>query len=310
MEALHLKQLPHLPQQHTIRAVALALWQHQEVIALWLGGSLAGGTGDVVSDIDLRVAVAPAHLAGWEAPAFERMFVHPPVVGQQFLRFGEDAFLHHLLLSTGELLDLYVQSTEREVTPEPSQILGCRSDQFAHTLAHSQSVTPGVESHPPTSEILSSLLIDFWINTQKHRNALYRGLDLLCIRRIQKERDLLLRLWYIQVSGRDYSPMRETTHALSAIMATVRRAKGLQALQLLGAPTRNHRELTQVIELHRTVVSELGQHLAHQYGFAYPAALEATVLRSWQEFVGASREADEEQGQEAAEDIGPGGERD
>jgi len=286
METLHLNHLPNLPQQRTIRAVATALWQQPEVIALWLGGSLACGTGDVVSDIDLRVAVAPAYLAGWEIPSFERMFVPTSVIGQQFLRFGDHAFLHHLLLSTGELLDLYVQSTERDVTPEPHQILGCRSDRFAHILAQSQSTSPVMEAQPPMSEMLRSLLIDFWINTHKHRKVLHRGLDLLCIRRIQKERDLLLRLWYIQVSGKDYSITRETLHSLTEIVSIVGRANGSQALHILGAPMRNHQELIQVIELHRAVVSELGHHLAHQYGFEYPAVLEAIVRRCWQEFVG------------------------
>lgn len=286
METLHLNHLPSLLQQRTIRAVATALWQHQGVIALWLGGSLACGTGDVVSDIDFRVAVAPAYLADWEVPPFERIFVHPPVVGQQFLRFGNHAFLHHLLLSTGELLDLYIQSTEREVTPEPHQVLGCRSERFARLLAQSQSASPVMEAQPPMSEMLRSLLIDFWINTHKHQKVLHRGLDLLCIRRIQKERDLLLRLWFIQISGRDYNITRETLHSLTEIVSTIERANGPQALHLLGAPTRNRQELAQVIELHRAVISELGHQFAHQYGFEYPAALEATVRRCWQEFVG------------------------
>ncbi|HZR38578.1 MAG TPA: hypothetical protein VFB12_00570 [Ktedonobacteraceae bacterium] len=62
-----------------------------------------------------------------------------------------------------------------------------------------------MEPHPPSSETLLRLLIDFWINTHKHRKVLYRDLDILSIRRIQLERDLLLRFWYIHSSGRDYS---------------------------------------------------------------------------------------------------------
>src|SRR2546429_5801527 len=89
MDELNLNNLPDLPQQKTIRAVATALWPYKEVIALWLGGSLARGTGDVVSDIDFRVAVIPLHFAHWEVPQFKQMFVQTPVVGHQLLRFGD-----------------------------------------------------------------------------------------------------------------------------------------------------------------------------------------------------------------------------
>jgi hypothetical protein len=84
---------------------------------LWLGGSLACGTADRFSDIDFRIAVAPSDLAYWDAPAFEQIFADAGVLAQQFLRFQDDAFLHHLLLSTAEIVDLHVQSIEREPSP-------------------------------------------------------------------------------------------------------------------------------------------------------------------------------------------------
>jgi hypothetical protein len=143
-------------------------------------------------------------------------------------------------------------------------------------------------------ETLRGLLVDFWINTHKHGKVLHRGFDLLCVRRIQKERDLLLRLWYIQVSGKDYSTTRETLHSLTEMMSTLGRTNVPQVLLILGTPTRNRQELIQVIEMNREVVSKLGHRFAHQYGFEYPSALEATVLRNWQDFVGSSCVSDEE----------------
>src|SRR5689334_21690973 len=88
MEGLDLYHLPDLPQRQTLREMAMALWQHKEVIALWLGGSLAHRMGDILSDIDLHLAVAPSHLAYWEEPLFERIFGHLSVVGQAFLRLS------------------------------------------------------------------------------------------------------------------------------------------------------------------------------------------------------------------------------
>jgi hypothetical protein len=215
--------------------------------------------------------------------------VHSPVVGHQFLRFGDDAFLHHLLLANGVLFDFYVHSAESELSPEPHQILGCRSDLLASKLAQSQTTVPVVAPHPPRSETLRSLLVDFWVNSYKHCKVLHRHLDLLCLRRIHAERALLLRLWYIEVSGKDYGASRETIHSQSEVVHTVERAKGPPALATLGAPTRNREEILQVIELHQKLVSQLGHEFAQQYGFPYPSALEATVLQSWKTFASSSQ---------------------
>ena len=288
MDELDLDQLPELPQRDTIREVAMALWQQPEVIAIWLGGSLARGAGDVYSDVDLRVAVPLADVHSWEEPAFEQVFAYSPVVGRQFLRFGDDAFLHHLILANGVLFDFYVQSGESELSPELHQVLGCRSDLLAGWLDQSQTESPVITPQAPHGETLRSLFVDFWVNSHKHCKVLYRNLDLLCLRRIHAERDLLLRLWYIQVSGKDYGAARETIHSQTAIVHAVERAKGREAMRTLGAPTRNRAELLRVIELHHKVVAELGHELAERYGFPYPSDLEATVLQSWQNFVSSS----------------------
>ena len=288
MDELHLDQLPELPQRDTIRDVATALWQQPEVIAVWLGGSLARGAGDVYSDVDLRVAVHSVDLRTWEESAFERVFAYSPVVGHQFLRFGDDAFLHHLILANGVLFDFYVQSSESELSPEPHQVLGCRSDLLASRLEQSQTALPVITPEPPRTETLRSLLVDFWINSHKHCKVLHRNLDLLCLRRIHAERDLLLRLWYIQVSGKDYGTTRETIHSQTEIVQAVERARGPEAQRTLGAPTRNREELLRVIELHHEAVSQLGREFAERYGFPYPSDLEATVLRSWRNFVESS----------------------
>ncbi len=98
------------------------------------------------------------------------------------------------------------------------------------------------------------------------------------------ERDLLLRLWYIQISGRDYSTARQTMHSLKGVVSMVGQALGPRALHILGAPMRNHQELTHAIEMNREVVAELGRELAQHYSFEYPSELEATVLQSWLDF--------------------------
>src|SRR5260370_4098613 len=125
---LQLQTLPNLPQRATIEAISTHIWQNYEVVALWLGGSLDRGAGDVFSDVDCRIAVEPEQLSSWRTPRFEEIFASAPVVGQQFLAFGQEAFLHHLLLANGEIFDFFVQSSAKEPTPEPRLVLGCRDE--------------------------------------------------------------------------------------------------------------------------------------------------------------------------------------
>jgi hypothetical protein len=285
MSALQLDHLPSLPQRETIRAVASNLWPDARVVALWIGGSLASGAGDRWSDVDFRVAVTPDQLAPWKSPPFDRIFNHAPVGGQSMLAFGDDALLHHLVLSNGEIFDFFVQSTTRRPTPEPLLVLGCRDAAFARVLAAQNSV-PQVEMQPVSGETVRELLVSFWINTHKHRKVLARGLDLMAILGLQHEQNMLIRLWYIEASGQDCGDVRsQTIHSLTEVVRAMEQAMGAQALALIGAPTRSRQELVQAIEANRQAVSQLGPRLARRYGFEYPAALEAVVRQGWQEFL-------------------------
>ncbi len=91
MTELQLSNLPDLPQRASIVEAASNIWPEAGVVALWLGGSLARGAGDLFSDVDFRVAVAPEQLAPWKTPRFERIFTHTSVAGQGVMQFGDDA---------------------------------------------------------------------------------------------------------------------------------------------------------------------------------------------------------------------------
>ncbi len=119
MTELQLSSLPNLPQREAIAEVASNLWQDVGVVALWVGGSLASGAGDHFSDVDFRVAVVPDQLARWKAPRFEQLFTRASIVGWLVLQFGNEALLHHLVLSNGVIFDFFVQSTTRRPTQEP-----------------------------------------------------------------------------------------------------------------------------------------------------------------------------------------------
>jgi hypothetical protein len=284
MTDLHLNHLPNLPQRETIVEVASNLWAHASIIALWVGGSLASGAGDRFSDVDFRVAVAPDQLADWKSPRFEQIFTQASVVGRIMLPFRENALLHHLVLANGEVFDFFVQSTTRLPSQEPLLILGCRSKAFEQVLTSQNSLPQGEQT--VSGETVQELLVNFWISSHKHRKVLDRGLDLMVTLGLDRELSMLLRLWYIEARGRDCGDVRrQTIHSFTDVVRILEQALGPQALALIGAPRRDRQELYQVIESTRQTVAQLGRRLAQRYSFAYPSALEATVLQGWQAFL-------------------------
>lgn len=280
---LRLDNLPPLPQAATIRLLAPRLWQDERVVAIWLGGSLAAGTGDPYSDIDLRVAVSPADLAGWKTPDFSTLLDDPPLA-RQFVKLGESSFLHHLILQSGDILDLLIQNTEAAPGEEPVLVLGCRGDAFAERLACNNHM-PSLARSTVTSEAVSDLIIAFWINSHKHRKVLYRNLDLMFPAATYANWYMLMRMWYIDAAGCDTRPDHFSgIHGLTELVRAVGQTYGTEPLALCGAPTRTRDEICVAIERYHEIVSRLGRRLAERYGFEYPAALEDIVRRDWQAF--------------------------
>ena len=76
---LRIDNLPDLPQVDLLTEISKRLWNHEETIAIWLGGSFGCGSADRYSDIDLRVAVRRQSLDAWKNPNFEAVFCRPTV---------------------------------------------------------------------------------------------------------------------------------------------------------------------------------------------------------------------------------------
>lgn len=283
MSTFSLDGLPDLPQTETIAEVALRIWRDERVVALWIGGSIGRGAADRYSDVDLRVAVAPDDLDAWRTPDFAALF-DDQIVGRQFLRFGDDAFLHLLVLRNGVMLDFMVQSAARAPLREPVVVLGCRDDVLARTLAEANQA-PEPEALAVSGSALRQALVDFWINTHKHRKVLNRGLDLMIPLGVQSERMALLRLWYVLATGEEAGPaLFQGIHGLTALVREVEGLMGPEALGALGAPMRDRAEMYAAIERNREVVAGVGRALAERYGFEYPSEIERMVLQWWEEF--------------------------
>jgi len=279
---LVLPVFPNLPQSASLKRVAEKLWEHEDVAAIWLGGSFARGEADLYSDVDLRVALYPGAKERWVDLDQSRLsdLFGTEVVGCMPLSFG-DALLFHLVLANGEIYDLWIQTTEQAPSQEESVVLGCRDDEFARKL---KEIKPSDYLKPTVADAdaVQKLLASFWINTIKHSKVLHRELDMVAQNGITMERSLIVRLWYILATGSDPTVARPTIHTLTDLDRVVTSSIGQRCLPFTGGPMTSRAEILQAIESNRKEVERVGRTLADRLGFEYPEALERTARQSWQ----------------------------
>src|SRR5690606_27858827 len=110
------------------------LWGNEQIRAIWVGGSLANGSADKYSDIDLRIAVDEAQLEEWLKPNWGEC-TGLRSLGGTFAQFGPKSFLHHLVLEDGTILDFYVQSTCHRNEEPAILVLACRDNDFFEKLS-------------------------------------------------------------------------------------------------------------------------------------------------------------------------------
>src|SRR5262249_25133768 len=191
---------------------------------------------------------------------------------------------------------------------EPTLVLGCRDETFAHLLAaSSHPLTP--VSAPVTGEVVRGLVVDLWVNSHKHRKVLYRHLDLMFPAATYFNWQMLMRCWYTAATGHDVSPEHFTgIHGLTDLTRTVAGAYGAEPLALCGAPTRTREEICAAIERYQDAFAEVGHMLAERYGFAYPTELEAVIRREWHAFQGIRGRPTAYTARPSARDTEPSGE--
>ncbi len=281
---LDLEGLPYLPQLEALMAAAPLIWERPEVVALWIGGSIARGNADCYSDVDLRVAVAPDALDAWRQVDLNTLFAGN-CVARVLLTFGEHTLLHHLVLASGDIYDVWVQSADEAVHDEFILTLACRNEKFAAKL-RAPECAPLTAPQPADGETVRRLLESFWINTHKHRKVLHRGLHLLALTGVHNERQLLMRLWHIQATNCDCGEMQtQTIHGLTHLMQTVEQIRGSEALEVIGASVASRNDIYRAIEQLRDQVTQTGRMLSQTLNFPYPDAIEQVARQGWQEYM-------------------------
>ncbi len=280
---MEFESLPDLPQVKVLKRIVSRLWSREEVQAVWIGGSFGQGNADLYSDVDLRVAVLSDHMDDWTDLDLPVLF-EDRCVAHTRSPFTGCGILHHLILATGDLYDLWVQDVQKISVDEPCSILGCRDPKLADVLRESASSAVPARRTPPDAHKLRQEIVGFWMNSHKHRKVLHRGLDPLVIVGLQTERMLLIRLWALHAGDCDTDDQQPSIHTLSAQVRTLIESKE-DMLEIMGAPGRTRSELLRLIELHRDEVSRLGRSLAKRYSYDYPAEVERTVRAGWRDFL-------------------------
>ena len=272
--------LEHGPHADLIRGMARLCYADERLQAIWVGGSLAAGRGDIFSDVDFRIAVEPGQVDSWTSPAWERYLPLPPC-GGLMLRFSEQALLHHMVLADGTIVDFYVQDTTAQNHEPNVVILACRSVAFRAALkGFVRPAAPLVREID--GAVARQFFVDYWITTHKEAKALARQYDEFAFTGLYLERLALLRALYMQVTGNDIDA-RVTLHMLGAMHKGLEGKLTGEQHTMLGLPSRTPDETAAVIEAIRAEMTRVGRLLAGRHGFDYPAELEEVVLRSWQQ---------------------------
>ncbi len=290
MDKLEFALLSNLPQSTFFKKLATQLWLRDDVIALWLGGSFASGKADRYSDVDLRVAVPHDALADWTGALLDDLFDGLSLFTKTSMsKVGsadESASLHHLLLSNGDVYDVWVQTSEYKPHREPKLVLGCRDAAFRRILDQ-----PGVEERllfdPADPATIRTALEQYWSDHIKNQKVLYRGLDLIIRDGMYLFSGLLLRLQFVLATGNDcgnvtFPPL--TIHAITPVVQTLQGRYGDEIFSVIGLPTRTRHENIVALEKLSDAIAHVGRQVAEQLDFDYPTELEAMVLQSWQAF--------------------------
>jgi hypothetical protein len=280
MREIDLGPLEHGPHAYLIRAMASKCSADRSIQAIWVGGSLAAGTGDAYSDVDFRIAVEPEQIARWTSPDWEHYLPMRPS-GGLLMRFGEQALLHHLVLLDGAIVDFYVQDTTSQNSEPNLIILACRNAELRATLEGFARPAPALV-RAIDGAVVRQFLVDYWITTHKQMKALARKYDHSAFAGLYLERMALLRAWYMQAVGKDIDA-RVTLHMLGALHKGLEGKLTEHQHNILGLPSRTPDETVMVIDAIRAEMARVGRWLAHRHEFAFPHELEAVVQRSWNE---------------------------
>jgi hypothetical protein len=245
---------------------------HPAITAVEIGGSHAAGTFDRYSDVDLRVQSRE-----WESAADEHSSLGR-ILGSLFLAKSVARFPQSILLTglhaTGVMLDVLAQPIG---APAHGMILPITSEPTAAALGHSPP-----HARPEAAQILQALTT-YWVHTNKHVKALGRGLPLLCQIGIDHERALARDVGLL---AGGFQPLRPLgIHSLQAVLRSLDVERAAALTKIVGLPSGSLGEMIATISAMHDYVRTEGRSACRMLSAAYPAELEARVLRTWETYL-------------------------
>jgi predicted nucleotidyltransferase len=258
-------KLPDVPQLERLPAILSDLERDETITAIWLGGSLASGTPDEHSDIDLRLAINAESFNLETLPTALQNLERESVLIRRS-SFGEGTAWHYLMLSDASIWDVLIYRDTREPFPEFRRVIQANGD-WAKKLEGGSD--PSVEFLPLESAAVIEVLEQFWLDWRKHIKVLARGRQNVIWMGLNLSRHQLTRLKFMLEMGCDCGPTeRLTIHTLLPVS---------RALSSWNAEAMGLKELA-------TEASTLGRTLAERHGFEYPESVERAArnaLKTW-----------------------------
>lgn len=285
---LNFNALADLPQTAFLKEVVTRLTNYPEIIAIWLGGSLASHSADEHSDLDLRIAIPSSAFSDWQTPNFKEIF-GVEALSHSTLKFSETGMLHHLLVANGIIVDLYIQTREQTLTNEQRHIFICKDDTFKQKLLEPVKPYGNTVFPEANAKGIQDILSFYWLNAHKFKKGFARDLDVVIAEGLSIFRPSLLRLHYIALTGHDCGNIKGVSiHGMTPISKTLQAAKDKRFLTTIGLASSTRADKIKAVTELNDRVAELGRALAKTYDFDYPEALERLVQDSWHDFVAKS----------------------
>jgi predicted nucleotidyltransferase len=248
-------KLPDVPQLERLPAILSDLERDKSISAIWLGGSLATGTPDEHSDIDLRLAINAEHFNLETLPTALQNLESESVLVRRS-SFGEGTAWHYLMLPDASIWDVLIYRDTRDPFPEFRRVIRANGD-WANKLEDGSD--PSVEFLPLEAAAVIAVLEQFWLDWRKHIKVLARGRQNVIWMGLNHSRHQLTRLKFMLETGCDCGPTeRLTIHTLLPVS---------RALASWNAEAMGLEELA-------TEASTLGRALAARHGFEHPESVE------------------------------------
>jgi|GEM_PF-3377345 len=194
------------------------------VDAVYIGGSIARGDCDEVSDIDLWIEGKD-----WTPESIGSLLL----TGQRF-QIGGFPFLHGVA-KDGTIIDV---------------LHGGQVAWDGYLRLDLPSPTPRDPAPIPPF----TLLEEFWLTSLKHRKAFVRGLHPILTIGLQHDRGYLLRAWALHATGVDPGPQAFNFFGLRDLF---RDHVDARCQKLLGLPLRDREEIVYAVHAYRDEMSRL-----------------------------------------------------